>query len=347
VLTVRKTWPILGTVTYLLVFPLVVLLWKVPKMLYRTGTPVAFLAAANVLTSIFGNIRRSVVVGVVVAFSCLTIAASHSRGFLGVAGTALALALVQALYRTIKTTVIPNRFLRAQQAAIRKALDAKVVRGFIEPGAELRSADIQKFNQGQQTALIQNLGNAVIGHRALNFWAYQLDRYRRSPASVLLNAMAYAWLLLRATIALAFLNLALYHADVHAFAYEHSPSFLTFTRYVIAGLYGGEIRALEPATELANGLSVASFLVGIIVLGSAIISSFLSFKASRDESEIREIIGQIQDESDRLDEQVRAGYEVSVPEAIRRLEDLGYGLMGVITALSTRIPRDFDRPGGA
>jgi hypothetical protein len=341
---VRSTWRIVGVILYVLCFPLVVVFWKIPKRLYRTRSPIAFLAAANVVTSMFTDFKWSVVTGTVVAFSCLAIAVSHMQWVLGLASAALVVLLVQALYRTIKATVVPNRFLRMQQRTIQKALEASVVRGLLEPGEELRSAAIEKFNQGQQAALIQNLGNAVISHRLLNFWAYQLDRYRRSAASVLLNAGAYLWLLVRSVAALSFLNLALYHADVHAFLYEEAPDFLTFVRYVIAGLYGGEIRAMSPLSVPANALSIATFVVGVLVAGSAVITSFLSYKASRDDTEIRSIIEQIKEESDRLDERVRENYEVSVPEAIDRLKDLKYGLMGVITALSTRIPRDFEHP---
>ena len=69
------------------------------------------------------------------------------------------------------------------------------------------------------------------------------------------------------------------------------------------------------------------------------LSSVFSFRASRDESEIKDIIGQIKSEGDRLDAHVREEYEVSVPEAIERLAELEFGLMGLITAISTRIPR--------
>jgi hypothetical protein len=343
-LTVKRTWPILATFGYMLCFPLVVLCWKFPKTLYRTRSPIVFLAAANAVTGIFVNIRRSIVVGGAVAFASLVIAVSHARAPLVVAAGALALLIVSAVYRTIRASVVPNRFLTVQQSAIRRAFAAKFMQNLLEPSEELRNPEIEKFNAGQQQQLIQSLGNAVISHRILNLWAYQLDRYRRSPASILLTAWAYFWLLLRAVVGLTFINLAVFHADSHAFAYEAAPSFLTFMRYVIAGLYGGEIHALSPVSELANGVSIATFVIGVLVLGSAVISSALSYRASRDDSDFTDTISRIREESDRLDEQLRQKYDVSVAEGIRRLEDLRFGLMGVITSLSTRIPKDFEGP---
>jgi hypothetical protein len=347
VLTIRKTWPILATFAYILFFPLVVICWKLPKLLYRARSPVAFMAAANAVTSVFADLRRSVIVSGVVAFSALVVATSHNRDLLAAAASALGTVLVMALYRTIRVSVVPNRFLEVQQTAIRRALDAKFMKTLLEPTVEFREVEVAKFNQSQQTALIQDLGNAVLSHRLLNFWAYQLERYRRSPASVLLNGIAYLWLLFRVVVGVTLMNVALYHADAHAYAYKSAPTLLEFVRYVIAGLYGTEIQAVQPKSQLANGLSVATFLVGVVVLGSAILSSFLSFRASRDDSEIKSVIGEIKREGDDLDLQVRENFDVSVPEAMQRLEELKFGLMGVITALSTRIPKEFEEsPSG-
>jgi hypothetical protein len=96
-------------------------------------------------------------------------------------------------------------------------------------------------------------------------------------------------------------------------------------------------------------LSIATFLVGLAFLGSLVLSSVVAYRTQRNESEIRETVAELDREGRRLDERLRAEYDVSVEEAIQRLEDLKFGLMGVITYLSTRIPVDFGRgdPGGS
>ena len=346
VLTIRKTWPILATFAYILCFPLVVIFWKVPKLLYKTKSPIAFMTAANAVTSVFADLKRAVIVGGVIAFSALVVVTSYNGYLLTAAALALAVVLVMALYRTIQASVVPNRFLQVQQKAIRRALDAKFMRTLLAPTVEFRDVEVEKFTQGQQAALIQDLGNSVLSHRLLNFWAYQLERYRRSPASVLLNGLAYLWLLFRTVMGLTLMNVALYHADAHAYVHKSAPTFLEFVRYVIAGLYGSEIQAMQPKSQLANALAVATFAVGVVVLGSAILSSFLSFRASRDDSEIQSVIGEIKREGETLDQQVRENFDVSVPEAIQRLDELKFGLMSLITALSTRIPKEFEEGAG-
>ena len=104
------------------------------------------------------------------------------------------------------------------------------MRQMISPGDALRRSDIQKFTAEQQTTFVNNLGNGVIANRGLAYWAYQLERYRRSATSIVLNGISYFWLLIRTVLALAFINLALFHADSAAFTFEKSPTFLVFTR---------------------------------------------------------------------------------------------------------------------
>lgn len=341
----KRPAPIVAAFAYVLGYPAVVLLWKLPRLVYRRRSAVAFFAAVNVVTSVVADIKRTIVVGGLAVFAAFAIAVSHSRPVLLIAACTMAALLLEAIYRTVRFSVVPSRFLRMQQRAIRRASDSKLARDLTSPTEELLRPDIQKFNDTQQAAFLQNVGFGVIGYRGLRYWGYQLEQYRRSPAAIFFNGLAYLWLILRVILALALLNLALWHADTAAYSYTDGPTFLDMVRFVIAGLYGGEIEALKPNSNLADSLSIATFVVGLVVFGSLLLSSALSFRASRDQSEIRDTIGEINRQGAQLDQRLREGYEVSVEEAEERLAQLRYGLMGFINFLSTQIPDDFDTTG--
>ena len=327
---------------YIFFFPLIILCWKLPRLLYKTGSPVAFLATVNAATAFLGDFKHTVVTGAIAAFATLIIVTSHTRSVLALAGVTILLLLTQALFRKVKFSVVPTRFLKMQQNAIRVAVNAKFTQQLLAAGDHLRRADVQKFTQAQQNVFTQNLANGVIANRLLAFWAFQLEKYRRSLVALFFNTLSYLWLLLIFILATALLNLALYHANPAAYSFKTTPSFLVIVRYVFAGLYASEIQALQPKSNLANGISIATSLIGLVLLGSLLLSSVLSYKATRDESDIQDTIREIRREGDRLDEKIKEEYEVSVPEAIAKLEQLKFGLMGVITFLSTRIPREFE-----
>jgi hypothetical protein len=73
-----------------------------------------------------------------------------------------------------------------------------------------------------------------------------------------------------------------------------------------------------------------------VVGGSLLLSSALSFRAARDESEIGDTIREINGQREHFEAMLREEYDVSsVEEAERRLAELRSGLMGTITFLST------------
>jgi hypothetical protein len=150
-----------------------------------------------------------------------------------------------------------------------------------------------------------------------------------------------AWLLIRVVAILAFANWGLYRADSTAFSFTHAPSFLEMLGNTVAGFYGGGAAGLSPESIAANALSVLTLVVGILMLGFLGVSTYLSVRATNDGGEIQELIAEVRREGARLNEKFRDEYEVSVAEATERLERLKFGLIGLVTAMSERIPDDF------
>jgi hypothetical protein len=339
VILFRTTWLTVAVFAYIGLFPLVVVGWKLPRVLYKTRSSIAALAAVNALTSLVADLRHSIVIGGATAFLGLVIAVSHSPAILAVAGAGVVVLLVEAIYRTIRLSVGRARFLRLQQAAIRRVVSSKPFQAAVSPGEELLRADVVRFNEAQQTMFVQRLGTAVIVHRVLDYWSYQLDTYRRSAAPLFFNALSYIWLVVRVVLGLTFLNLALYHANPAAFSYHERPSFLVFLRYVVAALSGSEIEALHAKNGVANAISLATTAFSVLVLSALVASSALGYRSKREDAEITQTMSQLHAEGQELEERLAEEFEVSLPEAVQRLEELKFGLLGVITFLSSRLPK--------
>jgi hypothetical protein len=341
-MAMQKRWAIIAGFVYVVAFPAVVLCWKLPKLLGKTRSPVAFLAAANVLTLVFSDLKRSILLTALAIFATLAIAASHWTPLLIVAGLSILVLVIRTTYRSIKMSLVPSSFLRVQQKAIRKVVESNTLKNLTSPAEELMNEEIERFTAEQQLAFTNNLANGVLAHRVLSYWAYQLERYRRSPASLIFNLLSYLWLIVRVVGGLALANLALYHARPSDFHFQSSDTFLLFVRYVIASLYGSEISGLHGTGTVPDAIDILTFIAGFVLVGGFVVSSALAYRASREESDIRETVAEIKRESKRLDERLRENYAVSVAEAMLRLEQLKAGLFGVIRFISTRIPDEFD-----
>ncbi len=116
----QKRWAIIAGFIYVVAFPAVVLCWKLPKLLGKTRSPVAFLAGANVLTLVFSDLKRSILLTALAVFATLAIAASHWEPLLIVAGLSILMLVIRTTYRSIKMSLAPSSFLRVQQKTIRR-----------------------------------------------------------------------------------------------------------------------------------------------------------------------------------------------------------------------------------
>lgn len=348
VLFTRHLGRLLLVIMYVVFFPVVVVCWKIPRAVYRTKSWVAAFATINIAASILMNLRYAIVFSAVVLIAALGVVIGESTPALTTAAVVLGLALVVSIGRTIRYAVVPSRFLRRQQAAIETAVNANVTKQLTSVNESLRRDEVLKFSPDQQQAFVQSLSQAVLVHRFLYFWAYQLEQYRKSPGSLFFSTLSYIWLLAQCVAALTLINYAVYKIDPSAFEYATAPSIPIFVRFAFTSLYGSEIDALHPVSDVANLISIGAMIIGIVILATLLLTWFLNYRYSRDQTAIRDSIDRIREQGRSLDDEMQAEYEVSVSEAVERLAQLRAGLLSIIMFLSQRIPPDFeDHPEAA
>jgi hypothetical protein len=333
-----------ATILYVLAFPLVVLLWKIPKTLIKTRSWVAFFAVANVVVDVFGSFRYVAVATAAWVFAAVFILATDWDALLIVSMLALMSDLVVSFWRTIRFSIRPARFLSFQATTIERVVESDRMERIVALSEELQSEDIEVFNAQQQQTFTSTLANAVLTHRVLGFWAYQLDQYRRSTFSVLFNFASYLGLFLQTLATFSLINYALYKADENsAFTYAAAPSLIDFGRYVLASFGGGEIAAVQSHSDLAGLISIISTLIGLVFLLGLGLTIFFSIRQGRQDEAAKETIDRIHRQGDLLEGKLRGEYGVSIEEAVERLEELQYALVGLITYLSQRTAQQ--RPG--
>jgi hypothetical protein len=327
-------------VLYVLGFPLVVVLWKTPKTLIKTRSWLTFFAVANIVVDAVGSFRYVAVAMAIWLFAATFILATTWNGLLVAGMVALGLLLTIAFWRTIRFSLVPARFLSFQASTIERVIGSKRMEGIVALSEELQSEDVEIFDAEQQQTFTTSLANAVLTHRILGFWAYELDQYRRSTFALLLNFGGYLGLFLQTLIGLSLINYALYKVDPSAFAYGSPPSLIDFVRYVLASFDGSEIAAVQSSSDLAGAISILSTLIGIVFLLGLGLTLFVSIRQGRQDEAAKETIDRIHRQGDALEKKLRGEYGVSVEEATERLEELRYALNGLITYLSQRtVPR--------
>ncbi len=330
-------------VVYVLFFPGVVFFWKIPKALIKTRSWVTFFAVANVLVDVIGSFRYVAVAAALWLFAAVFVLATDSQVLLVPSLLALLAVLGVSYWRTIRFSARPTRFLEVQSKVIESTMESDRFTGVLAIGEDLNSDEVTKFNAEQQQAFTQRLANGVLAHRVLGLWAYELDQYRRSTFSLILNLGGYLWLFLQTLATLTLVNYGLYKLSASSFTYDATPTVITFARYVLAAFSGSEIAAVQARSDLAGTFSVLMTLVGVVFLVGFGLTLFFSLRKGRQDEAAEETTKRIRQQEAALESKLQGEFGVSMEEAIERLAELRYALNGLITYLSSRIPPDYGR----
>lgn len=343
VAAIFKRFAVVLSMLYLLAWPVIVLLWKLPRAIYRTRSFLVLLAVLNLASSVVAHFRFTVVTIASFAIAALGAVAAGSDWMAYTSVVAIGVLILLSFGRAIWLSVRPSEFLIMQQSAIHRAMGSSIVRQLTSPSETLTSADIVKFTPAQQDQFVMSLTGSVFAYHFLNFWAFQIDRYRKSRTALLFGGLAFTGLVLKTIVGLSLINWGIYRADPNAFTTsEASTSFASFVRYSIASMWGSEISAIQPGNDLTNLVAIGSVVCGLLIISTLLTTVFFSFQQSRFDQEAADTVNKIRAQGAELERRMRGEFEVSVSEAIRRLEQLRSGLLGIALYFAQRMPDDFE-----
>lgn len=255
VLLARKYWLAL---LYVFFFPLVVLFWKIPRLIYRTKSWLFAFASINVVASFIKDFKFNFLTKTLAVFAMLGILLSSRPGILVPASLLLLCLLFVSYYRNVRASFLPSRFIDLQVTAIEKVIEWEPVTTNIYIAEDLKQPSIQRFDEDQLRRFASSLSAGLLTVRGIYFWAYQLERYRQSPAVSFFSFLSYAWLFIITVVTAWLVNLSLLKLDPGLFQFSDYPSNITVLYYSLSSLYLSGIPAMEPVGDPAIGFKIFS-----------------------------------------------------------------------------------------
>ncbi len=328
---------------YIACFPLIVVVWKLPKLIaVNLKRPAISFGILNVLTSFILGFTPVVVVLAVACLASLLIALGREPIAIGAGIGIMFLLLLVWLFLSVRNGLRPGRFMSTQQKWISSITASKFFEMFRGPTDGLRPNNARLWNSENANQYISNAGIGLMMARATYYWAYSLDQYRRSPARVLFSGLAVLTLVVEVALAFAFINYGLWKVDESQFQISGDPSFWTFLYYSFAGCWFGEIAAAAPVGEVAVVAKIVNGVLGALVILTVVVTLFVSYKDGKSDEESRLAVRALRTRADTLATQVGANFADSLEDLERRLEAIGWGLLGVTSWLAARVPSEWD-----
>lgn len=318
---------------YVVGFPLVLLFWKLPKFLIKKRSSLLVVGLAGIAISIGARARLFIIALAIACLSGFMISSTEMPWV--IAGImAMALTLIWWLTVTAIDLLRSTAFVRAQKKFIDWALQSRIVDKIPTPSFP-NLITIQSWTVEDAKKFRDSVGYSVLLTRVLQFWAACVDQYRKGPSVVVLNIVAAVGLTIQVILAFTFINLGAYTVAPAQFSSAATPDWWTFVYYSAAGTYFGEIDALGPVGAFAIVLKLANGILGMVAVGTVIISIALNYRSVRAEVDSEGVVHTLTGRAAEIEKTSSERHQMSFRELENRLLATGWGLLGAARWLAT------------
>ena len=330
---------------YIIAYPLIVLFWEFPKLIYKFKSWLVFLSVIDAISSFFYKHKYKIIITTTTLFGFLLVSAFNSKPVIVFGCLVLVLVLLFSIARTIYLSFKTPIFLKFQSDVIGKIRNSSFTRNLIFIDDKIKQSKAKKLTKEQSNTVLTKIQTGLLFHRIIYFWAYQLEKYRASKISFILGGISYIWLFIKLVVFLTFINYGIYRINPAEFRFV-SGSFVYFINYSLNSLFLNETSQLIAIGNLSTSVKIASGVIGCLLLTVLVLNFIYVAKQSKDDRELTKAINDIKDQGKELETQIKGEYSVTAEEAIKRLQNFKAGLLSLILLISSKLPKNYWRETG-
>lgn len=331
----RRLWKWL---LYVAVFPLALVVIGFPLLLHKLGIWQPTIALSSFMYGLHRNLRATIICRLAEVASVIALVAEPPPPVAILSILVLVACLLRTYARTLFRAFTPGRFLLAQAAVADRMLSKSQ---YMVVPEKVRRSKAQRLSAKQAELFLNNLSFGLAAIKGASFFAFQLDRYRRSTLPVTLCITSYVSLFLYSFIVLAAINYAIYIIDPSQFVTRNSLGLLTFAEYTMTLLLGGGSELVSATGAIAITVKIVTNFLGPVFILTLIVNGVQTIRVAREGSDAGEAIRKILDAAKRASNRVRDEFNVTPDEALQRLIEFGIANVAAIVWLVTRTPQDF------
>jgi hypothetical protein len=326
ILTVLKFYRAAVVLTYIAAFPLVVLLWKVPKMVARRRhRPLMLAGATAFVVNITARSRHFIVA---LAAACVSAFMIHGGEAPWVVIGCGLMFVTLGWWITVNTIDLlrTTKFMRAQQQALDWVVGSHFLAKFLDVSLP-NTIQIKSWTAKEATAYRDVVGYTVLAVRALRFWSASLEELRRRPVAILLSVVVSAGMYLHVLLAMTFVTYGIYLVAPTQFEVHGTVGFASFLYYVANAL--GETGAVAPVGGFAIAAKLATAAYLAATIGAGAFGSLAGYRSIREDAESLEASAEMNEVADQLEDEAELRHHMQFRDLEERLRETGWGLSSI------------------
>jgi hypothetical protein len=332
VLTFRS-FSIVVWIAYVGFYPLVVLFWKIPRWLYKTRSWVIAFAALNATVSFFRSIKYNLIVSALALTAVAVAFEATNVSLLWSAAVLLLLILLVTYFRRFILVFRPNLLFQIYTTAGARNRESQLTSAKL--AENLKNLPVESLDDTQLKAWAASLEKPVLYNRLCLFLAKTLRTYQQSGMSFIFGVATVLTLVVGTSFVFAVINFVLFKIDPSNFDTAGTPSFFKFVYYSFNTLVFSGIKELDPATVIAQALSMTEKFLALFLIG-IFAASMISVRSQRYSDQLNAVIAGLEEDGRIMESFIRDEYRMaSIEEALMELEKLKAS-MGFILGYLTR-----------
>jgi hypothetical protein len=321
----RNVWS-LSIAAYIALYPLILFFWKLPRLLWRTKSPIITLAFLNVVFSFFRSIRYNLASAGLLVFLSGVCLVSTNKYFVIVAIIGLLLTLLLIYTNRLRIALRPSVLYDLHSRAI--GFFSRSFQKTYKPAEELQPFEWTRVPTKEKSEILVHLQFLMILARGASFLSEKLRQFHHSNVRVIFYLVNFLILILTTVYIFAIANYALWRVSPDNFQLSDSR-FFTFIYYGFAGVFGRGITEILPTGDLARILVILQIVFSFFVL-AIVLTLVFSLQSKRDEEGIESAIRTIREEGQSVDAFINSEYRMTGDQIIQELEKTQASLIRII-----------------
>lgn len=311
----RNIWS-LSIAGYVALFPLVVVCWKIPRLLWKTKSPLITLAFLNAIFSFFRSIRYNLASVAALIFFSGIVFVSNSYYFVVGAIFGLLSILVIIYLNRLRIVLRPSVLYEVHARAI--SFFSNSFQKTYKLDVKLQPFALARVPKELKSEILGNLQFLMIINRGAYFLSAKLREFHRSNVRVLFYLFNLLILIFTTAYIFAVANFGLWRVSPDSFQVSDAR-FFSFVYYSFSSVFGRGVIEIIPLGDFPKFLAILQIIFSFFVL-AIIVTLVFSLQSKRDEEGIETAIEKIRSEGEAMDLFISSEYKMTGDQVVEELE---------------------------
>ncbi|MCY1634400.1 hypothetical protein [Marinifilum sp. D737] len=320
---------------YLVFYPIILLLWKVPKIffwqipkiLYKSKSWLLIYAYINSWINHFWQLKYNILRFLLLMVSLILIFKSNNVIILYVVNFFILGLLISLLVDKFKTAFQPLRLfkLNLELSNLKDKEKYNVASKFIDNLKEtedvenLDEEDSTKNELSVEKKQKENIEQIILIKSIFSFVTIRMKDFLSRKTYIVVFFLKILVAFLNAWFLISLLNYGAYKISESNFAVNNAPNFFDFVYYTFHSMLHGTIPHIVPSGVLGKVLDILAPFTGLLLTGT-LLTVFFTVKTDKYKENLAEIIGFTETQLSQFENVLIEKYNFTLSQAVKFLE---------------------------